>query len=88
MTNEGKRKVPIQGKMVPGTVVRVIRAETEPWTECLLADGTLLRFKLTVYEATKLDDAYENDGTPIYIVKYGVLQHTIAPEALRAPAPE
>ncbi|MGB8966834.1 MAG: hypothetical protein WCB99_14455 [Candidatus Cybelea sp.] len=68
---------------MPGTPVSITRMEAEPWTECLLSDGSVIRLRVSIYEATRVDNAYENDGTPVYVVKWGILQHTLAPDSMK-----
>jgi len=81
--SENKRNVMVGGRMVPGTVAQVAGNQGEPWTEYLLGDGTVLRLKVVLFEATKVDDAFEQDGTPVYITKWGVLQHSSSPDAIK-----
>lgn len=73
----------VGGKLMPGTATKVVAIQAEPWTEYLLDDGTVLRLKLSLFEATRVDDAYEADGTPVYITKWGVLQHSQSPDSLK-----
>lgn len=81
--NDDKRRVMVNGQWTEGTPVKVVAAQAEPWTEYLLSDGTLLRMKMTAFEVTRADGVFEADGTPVYVVKYGVLQNAQAPNALR-----
>jgi hypothetical protein len=84
--NENKRNAFFGGKLTPGTATKVVAIQAEPWTEYLLDDGTILRLKVMLFEATRVDDAYEQDGTPVYAAKWGVVQHAQAPDSLkRAP---
>lgn len=82
-----KRNVPINGKPMPGTIVKTVGQQGEPWTEYLLDDGTVLRLKLVLLEATRVDDAFESDGTPMYGVKWTVVQHALSPDSLKRATP-
>ena len=46
---------PETGKPQPGTVVDVVEAK-EPTTHLKLADGTIIRLRLVIVEAVRLDD--------------------------------
>jgi hypothetical protein len=47
-------------------------AISEPWTECVLDDGYLLRFKSTILRVLRLPGLNE-DGTPKYYVQSNAL---------------
>jgi hypothetical protein len=55
------------GQTVDGTPVE-IQHVLEPWTECLLADGTRVRIKLVITDAFRLKTR-SPDGTPQYLVR-------------------
>lgn len=81
--NEPTKKIPLGNKLVDATPVRVMKVENEPWAEYLLSDGSIMRLKITLYEASRVEGQYENDGTPMYVGKWGIMQHVIAPEELK-----
>ena len=56
------------GNEISGTVVEVEEA-TERFSEIRLKDGTLLRIKPVVTEALRLENSWDNDGNPMYIVR-------------------
>ena len=58
-------KVKYQGKEVDAIEVEVVRV-SEPWTECQLADGSVLMFKDVVGTVCKLVNEKNLDGSPIY----------------------
>ena len=66
---ERKKSVPgSDGNLLEGTVVDV-EESTERFSEVRLGDGTILKTKLTVVEVVRLDDEWDNDGNPAYVVK-------------------
>lgn len=67
---EGKRvKVTdAKGDLVDGTEISVAES-TERFCDVQLEDGTQLRAKLSVSSAVRLDDQWDNQGNPVYLVK-------------------
>ena len=59
-----------QGRDVDGLEVR-FRSNREEWNEYVLEDGTNIRMKAVVSEIIRLNDEYDAEGNPIYIVKSG-----------------
>ena len=56
------------GNEISGTVVKVQQA-TELFSDIRLRDGTLLRIKPVVTEALRLENSWDNDGNPMYVVR-------------------
>ena len=50
--------------------------------EYLVEDGSVLRVKLVATEVIRLDDQYDNEGNPIYVVNSTNVLAVSAPEAL------
>ena len=46
-----------------------VEEATERFSEIRLKDGTLLRIKPVVTEALRLENSWDNDGNPMYIVR-------------------
>ena len=57
-----------QGNLVEGVVVSVTES-TERFSDVKLADGTLLKTKLSSLEAIRVKDQWDADGNPVYILK-------------------
>jgi hypothetical protein len=53
------------GRLVDGVEVGVDET-TERWSDIKLADGALLRVKMTVVSALRAEDEYDQTGQPIY----------------------
>lgn len=70
IVTEGKRvKVTdAKGNLVDGTEVDVAES-VERFCEVKLEDGTHLRAKLSISSAVRLDDQWDNEGNPIYLVR-------------------
>ncbi len=66
-----KRRVPWQGR------------GGEPFNEYLVEDGTVIKVKLVVTEILRLDDEYDAEGNPIYIVISANVPYVSAPDELR-----
>ncbi len=65
---ERKVKVEYLGKMVDGVEVD-INESTERWSDVRLADGTVLKVKLSIVVATRVPGEYDQDGNPAYVLK-------------------
>jgi len=79
-----ERKRTVQGPNGPveGTELG-FRSSGEYWNEYLLDDGTVVRLKVVVMEAYRLDGEYDPDGNPQYVVKSSNLMVVSAPDELR-----
>ena len=66
---ENKRRVRMaSGDLVDGTIVDIVES-TERFTDIKLEDGTTLRTKVAVAEVLRVDDQWDNDGNPMYVLK-------------------
>ncbi len=59
------------------------RPLNEPWTEYLLDDGTVVRLKLVVTAAYRLEDQYDTEGNPVYVLTSTNVLKVSAPDNLR-----
>ncbi len=57
-----------KGNLVDGVVVDV-RESIERFSDVYLDDGTILKTKMSVTEAVRIDEQRDADGNPIYLVK-------------------
>ncbi len=69
------------GQQVECTVI-TFRAGGEHWNEYLADDGTVIKIKMVVTEVLRLDDEYDANGNPIYIVQSANVMVVDAPENL------
>ena len=72
-----------QGKQIAGTIVDVAESN-ERFSHVTLEDGSILKVKVSVLEALRVDDQWDPDGNPTYIVKsHNVVAVSESPEQLR-----
>lgn len=55
-----------------------VRESTERWTEVTLDDDTVIRLKLTVFAAIRIDGEYTPDGLPAYSLKMNPVILTVS----------
>lgn len=81
---ERKKKVKIKdGDLVEGTVVEIVES-TERFSTVRLGDGTTLRTKLSLFEAVRIDEQWDNEDNPVYVVKnQNVVAIAESPENLK-----
>jgi hypothetical protein len=80
---ERKTKAMFNGKMVDGMEVP-IEESNEKWSEFKFEDGTIIRAKISLLQAVRVDGEYDPAGNPTYAIN---MAPTIAiievPEKLR-----
>lgn len=66
---ERKVKTPFgeAGKLADGAEVTVDES-TERWSEYKLSDGSIIRGKLTVVSAVRIDGQFDPQGNPMYAI--------------------
>jgi hypothetical protein len=80
---ERKRRTRLpDGREVDATEIG-FRSSGEHWNEYLVDDGTVIRIKIIATEVVRIDDEYDADGNPVYVVKSGNVMAISAPEDLR-----
>ena len=60
----------------------------EHWNEYLLNDGSVLRVKSVVTEILKIPEAYDSEGSPIYMVKSAQVVSVSPSDRARKPSTE
>ena len=78
-------KMNLQGKDVDATEVR-FQTLKEEWNEYQLMDGTVLKMKTVVGEVFRIENTYDNEGSPVYQVKSNNLVIVKSPDALKKGA--
>lgn len=63
-----------------------IQQSNEHWNQYLLGDGTVLRIKLVATEVLRIEDEWDQEGNPIYVVKSSNVLSVNPPEELRRKA--
>ena len=65
-----------------------VKESVERWTEVTLEDGTVLRLKITVFGAVRVDGEYDPEGNPAYQLKMTPVISTVSCDPkYRRPAP-
>ena len=77
-----RRKVVFQGNEVWGEEIE-FETDHEGWNTYVLHDGTRLKMKSVVSDVVRVEEAYNPDGTPIYIVNATNIVTTVVPESLK-----
>jgi hypothetical protein len=84
MSNGRKVKVQLAtGGTVEGTEIQV-NESSERWSDFTLADGTVLRAKLAITSAVRVDGQYDPQGNPMYTLNMAPIITVLSvPEELR-----
>jgi hypothetical protein len=59
------------------------RPQGEYWNEYLADDGSVIRLKLVVTEILRLENQFDPQGNPVYLVNSSNLMAVSAPDNLR-----
>jgi len=62
-----------------------INQSSEYFNQYFLDDGTVLRMKLVATRVLRLEDRYDNDGSPVYFVQSTNVLSVDAPHHLKRP---
>lgn len=65
---QDKTMINYGGRQVEATPVEVNQAN-EKWNEYLLEDGSVLKMKLVLKKVLRVDDQYDAEGNPIYVMQ-------------------
>jgi hypothetical protein len=79
-----KKRINFKGKEVEVTVLS-FQVGGEHWNEYLVDDGTVIRMKTVATEINRIDQEYDEEGNPVYLVKSTNVVNVSAPEKLRGP---
>ena len=83
MPGPRKKKIRLQqgGPEITGTVIP-FQPTVESFNEYLLSDGTVLNMKLVVTEVLRIDDAWDDQGQPVYFINSQNVTSISVPEEL------
>ncbi len=70
------------GKEVEATVLN-FQVGGEHWNEYLVDDGTVIRMKTVATEISRIDQEFDQEGNPVYLVKSTNVVSVSVPEKLR-----
>ena len=79
---ERKKKIKWGDQLVEVTEIS-FQTSGEHWNEYLLEDGAVIRLKTVTSEIVRLDEKYDADGNPMYVIKSSNIVAVSAPEKLR-----
>ena len=81
-----ERKTEVQissGEIVEGVDVPISES-IERWSELTLDDGAIIRVKMTVAQAFRVDGQFDQEGNPVYVLKStSTIALVSVPEELR-----
>lgn len=60
-----------------------IKSSKEQWSEFTLEDGTVIKARLTVLSAVRLNEQYDQEGNPAYSLKLAPLVIFNSPDNLK-----
>jgi len=60
-----------------------INQTSENWNQYLLDDGTLIKMKLVATKVMRIDDKYDAEGNPLYIIQSTNITSVNAPAHLK-----
>ena len=84
---EKKRKIPLLGREVDVTEVPITQRGDQV-AEYALEDGSIIRFAAVPTSVFRLDDQWNADGSPVYLVVHGSIVTTVEwPPRLQKPSP-
>lgn len=81
MPGARKKRVKLGDQTVEGTVMP-FTTQQENFNEYLVDDGTVIHIKLVMAEILKIDDAYDAQGNPLYVMNHTNVVSVSAPEDL------
>ncbi len=76
------RQVEFQGILHNAVHVEV-EETTERWCSAKLSDGSTVKLKAIITDVARIEDAYDNNGDPVYVVKSSNVVTVEASEKLR-----
>ena len=83
-----KRKVRApNGEMVDATELSFQNVR-EYWNEYLLDDGTIIKLKPVATEIFRIDDHYDSQGNPVYVLQSTNILVVNVPDEMKRPKAE
>jgi len=77
-----KVKINFGGEEVDAVPIDVNQAN-ECWNQYLLEDGTVIKMKLVATRVLRIDNRYDNEGSPLYFVQSTNVMSVNAPDDLK-----
>ena len=83
---EEKMTINFGGRQVEATPIDVNQS-SEKWNDYLLEDGTVLKMKLILKKVMRVDNEYDAEGNPIYVMQSTNVSTITAPKDLKRTPP-
>lgn len=77
-----KVRINFGGEEVDATPIDVNQTN-EYWNQYLLDDGSVVKMKLVVTKVLRIDNRYDNEGNPAYLVQSTNITSVNAPDNLK-----
>ncbi|MFA6600827.1 MAG: hypothetical protein WCU74_07450 [Candidatus Omnitrophota bacterium] len=81
---EDKVTINFGGRQVEAAPVDVNQS-SEKWNEYLLEDGTVLKMKLILKKVLRVDNEFDGEGNPVYVMQSTNVNTITAPKHLKKP---
>jgi hypothetical protein len=83
---EDKVTINFGGRQVEATPIDVNQS-SEKWNDYLLEDGTVLKMKLILKKVLRVDNEYDGEGNPVYVMQSTNVSTITAPKNLKKIPP-
>lgn len=81
-----RRKIPLgPGGPEKDAQLIEIQQSNEHWNQYLLGDGTVIKIKLVATEVWRVEDEWDYDGNPMYVIKSSNVVTVNPQDELRRP---
>jgi hypothetical protein len=82
MPGPKKKQIDLGGRLVDAQPIPIV-SEQEFWNTYQLEDGSMVRIKLVAQEILRVDNMWDADGNPVYVVRSTNVTAVDGNEALR-----
>ena len=83
---EEKTFINLGGNQVPAASIEVNQS-SERWNEYLLEDGTVLKMKIVLKKVYRVDNEYDAEGNPVYVMQSTNITSLTSPGNLKKNHP-
>jgi hypothetical protein len=82
--DEKKIRIELPNGVVKEGIDVPVDESNERWTEMKLKDGAAIRVKLSVIQVLRVNDEFDPEGNPLYVVKGAPMLSVVSvPDSLR-----
>lgn len=83
MPGPRKKRIPTSDGGTVGALIMPFQTSLESFNEYLVEDGTVIQIKLVATEILKVEDQYDDQGNPVYVISSQNVTSVSVPEHLR-----